>query len=69
MTSCDEGKTDRYSTLARLMTVLLFLLAQLVVVLLVGSVALAVTFDPVWSAEARPAVRSSHATPTPAPCP
>lgn len=63
MTSCDEGKTDRHSILSRLVTVLLFLLAHLVVLLLVGSVALAVSFDPVWSAATRPAVRSNQATP------
>ncbi len=65
MTNWDASKTYRHSILSRLVTALLFLLAQLVVVLLIGSVALAVSFDPAWSAEAHPAVRSSQVAPTP----
>ncbi len=55
MTDRDEIETRNHSTLSKLVTVLLFLLAQLVAVLFIGSVALAVSFDPAWSAELQPA--------------
>ncbi|WP_407178047.1 marine proteobacterial sortase target protein [Bradyrhizobium sp. STM 3562] len=55
MITCNEIETDSHSILSRIVTILLFLLAQLVATLLIGSVALAVSFEPVWSAEAQPA--------------
>ena len=55
MTTCDDTKIKDLSILSRLVTVLLFLLAQVVAALLIGSVALAVSFGPAQSAEAQPA--------------
>ena len=43
MTSCEYTKIESFSILSRLVTVLLVLLAQVVVALLIGSVALAVS--------------------------
>ena len=55
MTTCDDTETEGLSILSRIVTVLLFLLAQVVAALLIGSVALAVSFGPAQSAEAQPA--------------
>jgi Ca-activated chloride channel homolog len=54
MTACDDTEIASPSILSRLVTVLLVLLAQVVAALLIGSVALAVSFEPARSAEARP---------------
>ena len=62
MTRRDHSTTLRPSIPSRLVTLLLFLLAQLVVVLLIGSVAVAVSFDPLWSKGAGPAGSSRQAT-------
>jgi Ca-activated chloride channel family protein len=51
MTTCDEIKTHNPSKLARLTGLLLFLLMQGVAVIVVGFVALFVSFGPVWSEE------------------
>src|SRR6201998_2012050 len=53
MTSCEYTKIESFSILSRLVTVLLFLLAQVVAALLIGSVALAVS--PTQAAEVQPA--------------
>ncbi len=55
MTTCDDPEIESFSILSRLVTVLLVLLAQVVAALLIGSVALTVSFGPAQSAEARPA--------------
>jgi Ca-activated chloride channel family protein len=51
MTTCDDTKTTTSPILSRIVTVLLFLLAQVVAALLIGSVALAVS--PTRAAEFR----------------
>ena len=56
MTTCDEIETYRPSNLARLTRLLLFVLMQGVAVILVGFVALFVSFEPVWSEEAPAAI-------------
>jgi hypothetical protein len=43
MTTRDDTKIERFSILSKLVTILLFLLAQVVAALLIGSVALAVS--------------------------
>jgi Ca-activated chloride channel family protein len=53
MTTRDDAEIERASILSRVVTILLFLLAQVVAALLIGSVALAVT--PAQAAEAQPA--------------
>ena len=60
MTTCDEIETYRPSNLARLTRLLLFLLMQGVAVILVGFVALFVSFEPVWSEEAPAAIAQSR---------
>ena len=55
MTSCDDTEIEGFSILSRIVTVFLVLLAHVVAALLIGSVALAMSFGPVRSAEARPA--------------
>ncbi len=53
MTPCDDTGIERSSILSRTVTILLFLLAQVVAALLIGSVALAVS--PTHAAEAQAA--------------
>jgi len=55
MTSCDDTEIEGFSILSRIVTVFLVLLAHVVAALLIGSVALAMSFGPARSAEARPA--------------
>ena len=55
MTSCDDTEIEGFSIPSRIVTVFLVLLAQVVAALLIGSVALAMSFGPAQSAEARPA--------------
>jgi Ca-activated chloride channel family protein len=56
MTTCDEIETYRPSNLASLTKLLLFVLMQGVAVILVGFVALFVSFEPVWSEQAPAAI-------------
>jgi len=53
MTTCDDTEIKNSSILSRIVTILLFLLAQVVAALLIGSVALAVS--PAQAAELQPA--------------
>jgi Ca-activated chloride channel family protein len=53
MTTCDDTEIERFSILSRIVTILLFLLAQVVAALLIGSVALAIS--PAQAAQAQPA--------------
>jgi Ca-activated chloride channel homolog len=55
MTACDDTKIEHASILSKIVTVLLFLMAQLVAVLMIGSVTLAVSFGPAWSTEGQTA--------------
>jgi Ca-activated chloride channel homolog len=51
MTAYDAIEIDSRSALSRIVTLLLFLVVQTVAILLVGFVALFVSFEPAWSAE------------------
>ena len=51
-TSCNAFETHRPSNLASLTRLLLFVVMQCLTVMLIGFVALFVSFEPVWSQEA-----------------
>ncbi|WP_024515983.1 hypothetical protein [Bradyrhizobium sp. Tv2a-2] len=66
MTTRDHTEIERFSVPSKLITVLLFLLAQVVAALLIGSVALAIS--PTQAAEVQRAALVKPAMPGPARC-